>query len=372
MKLKMISLGLLAGLTLVLSACQSTPNTAINPPKATSVSVKQSCAPMHNQPQAKRIKCGKAANIEKSKHQADHGASAGHRAVFIDDYDTNGDELVARAEFEKVRATNLNTMDANANGLVDESEYLDHFAQALEKKISSERKGQVEQTEIRFKSIDSNADGKMTWDEYWASGAKTFTHFAKSANGVVEGIVTLNAKDKEWDAASPSQQNVNQQQGASQTPAADTTRPSVLRMPSSHSLEGFIDINDLDGDKQVTAAEFKQIRRGIFDGTDTNKDGWINPEEYTLEFTNRLDRLAKQVRIGQMKQAEVRYGVLNTNKDAGISLDEFAVSGARIFSGWDLNNDDQVSATDPLPQVKSYSQNKTSSVANATTKSASH
>lgn len=335
MKQKIFSVGLLAGLILVLSACQATPG-------------------------------GENGRVtDKSKHQADHGASAGHRAAFIDDYDTNGDELVVRIEFEKVRAANLKAMDANANGLVDESEYLDHFAQTLEKKISSERKGQVEQTVIRFNSIDNNADGKMTWDEYWASGEKTFTHFAKNA----DGVVTLNAKNKEWDATPTQQQTgANQQQGVSLTPATDTTRPSVLRMPSSHSLEGFIDINDLDGDQQVTAVEFKQIRRGIFDSTDTNKDGWINPEEYTLEFTNRLDRLARQVRTAQMKQAEVRYRALNTNKDAGISLEEFAVSGARIFNGWDLNNDGVVSAADPLPQVKSDRQKQLVPVAKSTTK----
>ncbi len=335
MKQKTLQMGLLAGLVLALSACQSTPSADKS-----------------------------QAQADRSKHQADHGASAGHRAAFIDDYDTNGDEIVARAEFEQVRATNLKAMDANGNGLVDESEYLDHFAQALEKKISAERKGQVEQTEIRFKSIDTSGDGKMTWDEYWASGAKTFTHFAKD----IDGVVTLEAKDKEWDAAPSAQQNANQQ-GASLTPAADVARPSVIRMPSSHSLEGFIDINDLDGDQQVTAAEFKQIRRGIFDSTDTNKDGWVNPEEYTLEFTNRLDRVAKQTRTNQMKQAEVRYGILNSNKDAGIDLEEFAVSGKRIFDGWDLNSDGQVSSVDPLPQIKSDSKKSSASVAKASSKS---
>lgn len=335
MKQKQFQIGLLAGLVLVLSACQSVPSADKN-----------------------------QASDDRSKHQADHGASAGHRAAFIDEYDMNGDEIVVRTEFDQSRASKLNAMDANGNGLVDESEYLDHFAQTLEKKISAERKGQIEQTVIRFKSIDTNNDGKMTWDEYWASGAKTFTHFAKS----IDGVVTLQAKDKEWDAAPSAQQNANQQQGASLTPAADVIRPSVLRMPSSHSLEGFIDINDLDGDQQVTAAEFKQIRRGIFDSTDTNKDGWVNQEEYTLEFSDRLDRLAKQVRTSQMKQAEVRYGILNSNKDAGIDLAEFAVSGTRIFEGWDLNNDGQVSAADPLPQIKSDSK-KSSTVAKTTAKS---
>lgn len=286
---------------------------------------------------------------DRSKHQADHGASAGHRAAFIEDFDKDADGKVTRAEFDLGRAAKLKAMDANGNGLVDENEYLDHFAQDLEKRISSERKDQVEQSVVRFKSIDTNNDGKMTWDEYWASGQKTFTHFAKSA----DGVVTLKAKDKEWDAAPGN----NPQQGAGVTPAAPI-RSSVLRMPSSHSLEGFIDLNDLNGDQQVTAEEFKQVRRGIFDTTDSNKDGWVNPEEYTLEFTNRLDRQAKQVRTAQMKQAKVRYDILNSNKDEGISLKEFGVSGSRIFAGWDLNDDGVVGNDDPLPKVKSYAEVK--------------
>ncbi|HSC66413.1 MAG TPA: hypothetical protein VLC79_01895, partial [Cellvibrio sp.] len=60
---------------------------------------------------------------ERGKHQADHGASAGHRAAFIEDYDTNSDGQVARLEFDAVRAANLKAMDANGNGLVDETEY---------------------------------------------------------------------------------------------------------------------------------------------------------------------------------------------------------------------------------------------------------
>lgn len=287
----------------------------------------------------------------RSKHQADHGASEGHRAAFIDEYDTNSDEQVARAEFNQARADKLKAMDANGNGLVDETEYLDAFAADLEKKISAERKDQVLQTEIRFKSIDTDNDGKMTWEEYWASGQRTFTHFAKS----VDGVVTLNAKDKEWDAA-PDSNNSSNPAPAPAPSLADISRPAVINMPSSHALEGFIDINDLNGDQQVTADEFRQIRRGIFAATDTSKDGWINPEEYTLEFTNRLDRQAKQVRTNQMKQAKVRYSVLNTNKDAGISLEEFNASGERIFAGWDLNDDGNVSVADPLPQVKTYRQ----------------
>lgn len=303
-----------------------------------------------------------AANVDamdkqgRSKHQADHGASEGHRAAFIDEYDTNSDEQVTHIEFNQSRAIKLKAMDTSGNGLVDETEYLDAFATELEKKISAERKDQVLQTEIRFKSIDKNADGKMIWEEYWASGERTFTHFAKSANG----IVTLNAKDKEWDAAPATNQGDNQQT-AEPKPAqslVDIQRPSAIKMPSSHSLEGFIAINDLNGDKQVSADEFRQIRRGIFDETDTGKNGWINPEEYTLEFTNRLDRQAKQVRTHQIKQAKVRYQALNTNKDAGISLEEFNISGERIFTGWDLNDDGKVSLVDPLPETKAYSHTK--------------
>jgi hypothetical protein len=248
-----------------------------------------------------------------------------------------------------MRARNLKTMDVNNNGLVDETEYLDYFAAGLERKISAERKDQLMQTETRFDAIDTSKDGQITWDEYWASGQRTFIHFAKSA----AGVVSHSAKDKAWDAAPETAQR-DASLASQQKSLADIVRPSVIKMPSSHSLAGFIDINDIDGDQQVTADEFQQIRRTIFAATDTDKNGWVAQEEYILDFTERLDRQAKQVRSGQMKQASVRYNVLNTNKDAGISLAEFTVSGERIFFGWDLNDDGLVSQKDPLPRIKTH------------------
>ena len=251
-------------------------------------------------------------------------------------------------------------MDSDANGLVNEDEYLDHFARVLDKKISREPKTQLDQTLTRFNAIDGNADQKMMWREYWASGLKTFVHFA----GSKAGVVTLSANNTAWDASPAAQQPVPQQHQAQETLAIEALRPAVLRMPSSHSLAGFIAINDADGDQQVSADEFKQVRRDIFNDTDTNKNGWLDADEYVLEFTNRLDRMAKQQRTAQMKQAKVRYDILNANRDQGISVAEFAVSGARIFNGWDLNDDSQVSSVDPLPRINKLSNTALAPVAN--------
>ena len=133
----------------VLSACHSLPDTVGSDARP--------CAAPTHQAQSVETNCGNK-NTLRSQHQADHGATAGHRAAFMEDYDVDGDHVVTRSEFESLRAANLNAMDSDANGLVNEDEYLDHFARVLDKKISRERKTQLDQTLTRFNAIDGNAD----------------------------------------------------------------------------------------------------------------------------------------------------------------------------------------------------------------------
>jgi hypothetical protein len=49
-----------------------------------------------------------------------------------------------------------------------------------------------------------------------------------------------------------------------------------------------------------------------------------------------------------MRQAEVRFGVLDTDKSGGITPAEFAYSGWRMFVTHDTNKDGAVSAADPV------------------------
>jgi Ca2+-binding EF-hand superfamily protein len=54
----------------------------------------------------------------------------------------------------------------------------------------------------------------------------------------------------------------------------------------------------------------------------------------------------KAMRDGQIKQAHVRFGVLDTNKDGRISPEEFNASGSKLFSTLDTNHDGVVDEKD--------------------------
>jgi Ca2+-binding EF-hand superfamily protein len=316
--------------SVAISACAVLLLTACQPSSQTQsvVGSKVDCASGKNQSQPKGAECKKVT----AQHQRDHGDGFADRYWFIDEYDQDGDGQLTRAEFDAARAARLVSMDINKDGRIDETEYVDEYALRLERKISEERKAQVKQTVIRFASVDSDKDGKMTWAEYEASGPRAFNFLDKSGRGVI-------------DAQTPQPENRAPVQTVPEIPR----QRSALSMPSSHSVSGFIALYDNHGDGQVTREEFTAERQASFKATDTNGDQWISAEEYLLEFENRLDLQAKQVRTGQLKQAHIRFGALDRDKDGDLTLQEFAASGDRIFSGWDVNNDGVVNVQDPLP-----------------------
>jgi Ca2+-binding EF-hand superfamily protein len=127
---------------------------------------------------------------------------------------------------------------------------------------------------------------------------------------------------------------------------------SAHAAPHEHSA--FITDYDIDKDGKVTAAEFKTIRDQRFAAMDVNKDGFVDEAEYVAEYQARLtaqlaastepaERKAEQ-EVRQIRQAHVRFGVLDTDKDNRISADEFTASGARAFAEQDGDGDGVVSA----------------------------
>jgi len=296
------------------------------------------CQPVQSTQKSSSVASEKAAaanveakpGVEKGAVSAAQKARLADRVTFIDEYAADGKPTLSKAEFDAARATRLKEMDSNKNGVVDTQEYADEYATRLEKKISAERKAQVDQTVIRFGAVDKNRDGKITLDEFQASGARIFDFLDKQKTGVIAA-------------------------NTAESTAASTSR-SVLAMPDTHSVKGFLEIYDVDGDNKVTRVEFEQHRKAQFEATDANRDGYVNTEEYLLEFENRLDRQIKQARESQVKQAHVRFKSLDTNKDLALSLQEFNTSGDRIFTGWDVNGDGIVDVTDPLPEPKPRAQ----------------
>lgn len=317
-------------LVLALTGCQSTGKSASehDGKKSHQLAEKKS---QKKADQKAETKVGK--NLDKktekkaSALRSAHGAAADDRTDFIADNDSDGDGKVSKAEFDKTRAAHLLGMDSNHKGGIDEQEYVDEYAVRLEKQFSEERKAQVNQTVIRFSSVDANKDKKITAEEFQKSGAVLFKFLDKKKRGLINR-----------DTAEPDTEG--------------TVSRSVLDMPSTHSVTGFLEIYDQDGNGEVTLAEFEADRNAKFTATDSNRDGWLSSEEYLLEFENRLDRQIKQARTSRIKQAHVRFAALDTDKNADLTLQEFSISGDRIFKGWDTNQDGFVTDGEPLPERK--------------------
>ncbi len=121
-----------------------------------------------------------------------------------------------------------------------------------------------------------------------------------------------------------------------------------------HGRTAFIADYDLDKDGVVSAAEFKTVRDQRFAAMDLNKDAGVDETEYVGEYTARLDaQLAASKaapdkkaaeREGQLKQAHVRFDVLDKDKSKKIEAPEFAASGIRAFAEQDGDSDGKVTA----------------------------
>jgi hypothetical protein len=142
--------------------------------------------------------------------------------------------------------------------------------------------------------------------------------------------------------------------------AAVLAAVSAPALAASHARDTFIKEQDLNGDGVVTKEEFAAGREKQFAAIDADKNGVLSKEEYVGEFKARLEkRLAastetaekkEEERVRQMRQAEVRFNVLDSDKSGGITPAEFAYSGWRMFVTHDTNKDGVVSSADPVAE----------------------
>ncbi|ANH67734.1 hypothetical protein [Mitsuaria sp. 7] len=130
---------------------------------------------------------------------------------------------------------------------------------------------------------------------------------------------------------------------------------SLPALAASHSSTTFITEQDLNGDGKVLLAEFKLGREVEFVRIDLNADGQLSETEYLGEFEGRLmQRISKMADSEkrreelqrQMRQAKVRFGVLDKDKNGSISLEEFMTAGLNMFNLHDRNKDGVVDDTD--------------------------
>ncbi|MCE7796659.1 hypothetical protein LWE61_08810 [Sphingobium sufflavum] len=123
-----------------------------------------------------------------------------------------------------------------------------------------------------------------------------------------------------------------------------------------HGGSAFIHDYDTNKDGSVSRAEFDAERAVRYKATDANKDGTVSEEEYVGEYSARLEKeLAASTdsedrkteeRQRQIRQAHVRFGVLDTNKDNKIQQSEYDASGARAFAQQDDDKNGTVTQAD--------------------------
>jgi hypothetical protein len=260
-------------------------------------------------------------------------------------YDLNKDQSLPLEEFVDARRARFAASDKNGDGVLDESEYVYEWEGKMEARLAEDRKASVKQTHIRFHAVDKNDDDRITLDEVEAVGERSFAHMDADKDGVV-------AKgDPEPAPRRASQSDADSAPTLEQRP--------MLRMPTSHNIEGFVTLYDQNGDDVVTKDEFNAVREAQFQRTDENSDGSLTEQEYVLEFEDRLDAQIKKTYDGQIKQTYVRFGVLDTDENKKMTFAEYMVSGFAAFNRYDTNGDGFLTLADPAPKPREREQNTT-------------
>lgn len=96
--------------------------------------------------------------------------------------------------------------------------------------------------------------------------------------------------------------------------------------------------------EQSSAALLKQYTQDYAALFKNNKK--VNQQQFVQYEQTRLEPLLKQRRDMSEKQAHVRYGILDSNKDQKLTLKEFQETGLKTFNEFDKNQDGLINAED--------------------------
>jgi Ca2+-binding EF-hand superfamily protein len=275
--------------------------------------------------------------------------AASHRKlVFVNQYDLDGDWLLYAGEFEHARKRRFNNTDENQDAVVNEEEYVFEYQNKLDTQLIIDRKGQVQQTIVRFNALDKNENDRIQWQEYAASGLRSFTRYDVNGDGNIDtqDLAPLNT----WKRKDTAEMTKQQQENLRDRQLASAKRS--LSMPSTHNKKGMFSKYDNNQDGVITKAEHQLRRRADFDLTDEDNNGWVSQDEYLFEYQNRMDKQIAKTRLAAIKQTYVRFGVLDKNEDGQMTIEEYQFSGQRSFNRWDSDKNDLVSMSEALPEAR--------------------
>lgn len=133
------------------------------------------------------------------------------------------------------------------------------------------------------------------------------------------------------------------------TPGASATGPA--QPAGGHGQSAFIGSYDANRDGVVTRDEYDTVRKQRFLAGDTNGDGWLSEQEYVGEFEGRLKqqyqgRQPDERYASSIKQAHVRFGIVDKNRDGKYTVEEDMAIAERTFKEADVNGDGTVSKDD--------------------------
>ena len=138
------------------------------------------------------------------------------------------------------------------------------------------------------------------------------------------------------------------QQSATQQPTADTGPAAPA---GGHGLSAFIGGFDANRDGVVTRQEYDAVRTQRFTAADTNHDGVLGEDEYVAEFAARLHqqyagRAQDDKYAGSIRQAHVRFKILDTDHDGKLTLAEENAIAEKTFQRTDTNGDGKIDQAD--------------------------
>lgn len=172
------------------------------------------------------------------------------------------------------------------------------LSEAQQKQLASERASHLRQTHVRFNALDKDEDGYISRAEFNRSGDLAFERMDTNKDGVLSAA---DPKPEPRGEDTRSEQTRSEQTRAEQSrqqQAQRTEQPRrerLLKMPTTHSVEGMLAMYDSNKDGVVSREEYAKGRAAQFAATDTNGDGQLSYDEYVAEFAARLDKQISQI-----------------------------------------------------------------------------